>query len=238
MLWLVSKFFSEKNENSYFGNLSDFKISEKYLARISKWLPRCWWWMLETKCVGDNFVILVTGLANMSPIVPILLHERLALTLQKMSLISKFRHQHPKTVTNIYVAFWTSSWDKLWKQPFNSEFYVGTHRRRSTINCNLSCNNFCLIINFDKGLTNRLQRWYDCIVLWLISENRTCPYCPGPPCPDRLRGTRVLTLRLVLLDLLSLICLLWDIFHLLLIRDPRTASGHQDLLKPQDRKKI
>ena len=27
------------------------------------WLHRCWWRMLKTKCVGDNFVMLVTVLA-------------------------------------------------------------------------------------------------------------------------------------------------------------------------------
>ena len=65
------------------------------------WLHRCWWRMLETKCVGDNFEILVTALAVF--VTNILYHSTLAsgTNVQKMSPISKFCHQHPKIFTDI-----------------------------------------------------------------------------------------------------------------------------------------
>ena len=34
-----------------------------YLILLNNWLHRCWWRMLETKCVDDNYKILVTVLA-------------------------------------------------------------------------------------------------------------------------------------------------------------------------------
>ena len=49
----------------------NFTVSSKYILKIFlKWLAwkqirashRCWWRMLETKCVGDKFEMLVTGL--------------------------------------------------------------------------------------------------------------------------------------------------------------------------------
>ena len=68
------KFFSEKNENSDLGNLLRIKLLKNILSEFRTGY-------LNVGEVGDNFVILVTGLANMSPIDPIFLHERLALTL-------------------------------------------------------------------------------------------------------------------------------------------------------------
>ena len=58
--------------------------------------------MLETKCVGNNFDMLVTVLAVF--VINILYILSLASTtnIQKMSLIFKFHHQHPKIVTNIH----------------------------------------------------------------------------------------------------------------------------------------
>ena len=45
----------------------------KHVTWRDVWLHRCWWWILETKCVG----------------------------IQKMSPIYKFRHQHAQIVANI-----------------------------------------------------------------------------------------------------------------------------------------
>ena len=72
-------------------------------------LHRCWWRMLETKYVSDNFEMLVTVLPK--PFWPVFVTNILyLLTLvsgtnnQKMSPISRFCHWHPKIVTNIYEA--------------------------------------------------------------------------------------------------------------------------------------
>ena len=56
--------------------------------------------MLETKCVGDNYKMLVTVLA----ILITNIHYPFALAsgtnIQKISPTSKFSHQHPKIVIN------------------------------------------------------------------------------------------------------------------------------------------
>ena len=60
--------------------------------------------MLETKYVGDNFEMLVTVLADFATNILYLLALASGTNIQKMSPISKFCQQHPKIVTNIYVA--------------------------------------------------------------------------------------------------------------------------------------
>ena len=59
--------------------------------------------MLETKCVGDNFQMLVTVWALFVAKILYLLTLASSINIQKMSPISKFSHQHP-LVTNIYVV--------------------------------------------------------------------------------------------------------------------------------------
>ena len=66
-----------------------------------KWLHRCWWRMLKTKYVGDNFEMLVTVVADFVTNILYLLALASGTNIQKMSPISKFCHQHPKIVTNI-----------------------------------------------------------------------------------------------------------------------------------------
>ena len=60
--------------------------------------------MLETKYVGDSFEMLVTVLADFVANILYLLALASGISIQKMSPISKFCHQHPKIVNNIYVA--------------------------------------------------------------------------------------------------------------------------------------
>ena len=60
--------------------------------------------MLETKCVRDNFEMLVTVLAVFVPNVLYLSTLAFGTNIRKMPPISKFRHQDPKIVINIYVA--------------------------------------------------------------------------------------------------------------------------------------
>ena len=68
------------------------------------WLHRFGWRMLESKCVGDNFDMLVTVLAVFVTNIAYLSQLPSGTNIQKMSPISKFRYQHQKIVTNIYVA--------------------------------------------------------------------------------------------------------------------------------------
>ena len=64
--------------------------------------------MLETKCVGDNFEMLVTVSAVFVISLLYLLTLASGTNIQKMSPISKFFHEkkncHQHKVTNIYVA--------------------------------------------------------------------------------------------------------------------------------------
>ena len=53
------------------------------------------------KYVGDNFEMLVAVLADFVTNIPCLQALASGINIQKMSLISKFCHQHPKIVTNI-----------------------------------------------------------------------------------------------------------------------------------------
>ena len=62
--------------------------------KLQCWLHRCWWRMLETKCVGDNFAMLATDFRCWWPIS----------CLEKITKIMKktptkwFCHQHLKSV--------------------------------------------------------------------------------------------------------------------------------------------
>ena len=59
------------------------------------WQHRCWRRMLEAKCVGDNFEMLVTVLTVLVTNFIYLLTLASA-NIQKMSSIAKFCHQHLK----------------------------------------------------------------------------------------------------------------------------------------------
>ena len=69
---------------------------------------RCWWRMLETKCVGDNFEILVTVLAVFVTNILNLLTLASGTNIQKCPNIeiwsSKPKHCRQHKGTNIYVA--------------------------------------------------------------------------------------------------------------------------------------
>ena len=69
-------------------------------------LNRCWWQMLETKRVGDNFKMLVTVLAI--SVINILYLLILALGTSNVGPISRRCHQH-HDVTNMIVATWSVS---------------------------------------------------------------------------------------------------------------------------------
>ena len=56
--------------------------------------------MLVTKCVSDNYTMLVTVLAILVTNIHYLFTLASGINIQKMSLTSKFCHQHPKIVTN------------------------------------------------------------------------------------------------------------------------------------------
>ena len=60
----------------------------------SERLHRCWWHMLETKCVGDNFEMLLTVLAIMVTNINYLFTLALGTNIKKI-------HQHRNSVTNI-----------------------------------------------------------------------------------------------------------------------------------------
>ena len=72
-------------------------------------LHRLWWRILETKCVGDNFEMLVTVLAVSVNNIRYLLTEASGTNNQKMSPISKFwsltsNNCHQDKVTNIHLS--------------------------------------------------------------------------------------------------------------------------------------
>ena len=57
--------------------------------------------MLETKCVGDNFKMLVTVLAFLVTNIHYLFTLASGTNIQKMSPTSKFSHQHPQIVPTL-----------------------------------------------------------------------------------------------------------------------------------------
>ena len=65
-----------------------------------EWLHRCWWRMLETKCVGDNYKMLVTVLAILVTNIHYLFRLASGTNIPKMPPTSTFSHQHPQIVTN------------------------------------------------------------------------------------------------------------------------------------------
>ena len=82
---------------------SIFRFNRKFAEVEFLRLHRCWWRMLETKCVGDSFEMLMTVLAIL--VIYILYLSTLAPdnNITKMSPISRFCHLHPKDVTNIEI---------------------------------------------------------------------------------------------------------------------------------------
>ena len=71
-------------------------------------IPMNWWQMLETKCVGDNFKMLVTVFTVFVANILNLLILTSSTSIQKMSPISKFCRQNSNIVTNIKSP--TSTW--------------------------------------------------------------------------------------------------------------------------------
>ena len=91
-------------DSDKFKIFSQFSQKNHYLWNWEIRLRRCWWRMLETNCIGDNFEMLVTVLTVL--VTNILNRLKLAsgTIIQKMSPISKFCRQHWKIVTNIYIV--------------------------------------------------------------------------------------------------------------------------------------
>ena len=88
--------------HSWIVNVVFWVSSDKIILDQSTVLHRCWWRMLETKYVGDNFEMLVTEmLADFVTNILYLLALASGTNIQKMSPISKFCNQHPKIFTNI-----------------------------------------------------------------------------------------------------------------------------------------
>ena len=71
-----------------------------------KWLHRCWWQMLKTKCVDDSFMMLVTVLAIL--VTNILYLLTIAVGTNANSKIVTVSDQH-QNVNNMTVAqlWWT-----------------------------------------------------------------------------------------------------------------------------------
>jgi len=63
--------------------------------------------MLETKCVGDNFKMLVTVLAILVTNIHYFYALGSDIIIQKKSPTSKFSNQHPEAVTN-FLSFYVS----------------------------------------------------------------------------------------------------------------------------------
>ena len=63
-------------------------------------LHRCWWRMLESKCVGVKFKVLVTVLTILVRNNHYLFTWASGTNIRKMSPTSKFSHQHRQIVTN------------------------------------------------------------------------------------------------------------------------------------------
>ena len=79
-----------------------FKNLESEVAKkLFLWLHRCWWRMLETKYVGDNYKMLVTVLAILVTNIHYLFTLASGTNIQKMSSTSKFNRQHPQIITNL-----------------------------------------------------------------------------------------------------------------------------------------
>ena len=82
-IWiLVHLQFFELDQNRNFG-WTKIETAYKYVTWLNlnwtkKWLHRCWWRMLETKCVGDNFEMLVTVFAVFVTNILYLQHKRQA----------------------------------------------------------------------------------------------------------------------------------------------------------------
>ena len=75
-------------------------LRHSQLRNWSNRLHRCWWRMLETKCVGNNYEMLVTVFAIMVTIIQYLFTLALGTSIKKVSPTSKFCHQHQKIVIN------------------------------------------------------------------------------------------------------------------------------------------
>ena len=71
-------------------------------ALIIRWQYWCWWRMLETKCVGDNFKMLVTVFTVVVTNILYLLTLASGTNIEILS--QTFKNCHQDKVTNIYVA--------------------------------------------------------------------------------------------------------------------------------------
>ena len=55
--------YKKERDDQFAGTEGMFDRNRIFLTIKMNWLHRCWWRMLETKCVGENFKMLVTILA-------------------------------------------------------------------------------------------------------------------------------------------------------------------------------
>ena len=96
-------------------NLCANSVLPAYSAKIR--LHRCWWRMLETEFVGDNYMMLVAVLVILVANIHYLFTLASGTNIPKMSPTSKFCHQHPKIVINV----------KIWKCNFWWKFSILAH---------------------------------------------------------------------------------------------------------------
>ena len=98
--------YSKSMEAKFILSLKNYLLINKNLIYSKAvfihlfWLYRCRWRMLETKCVGDNFKMLVTVFAISFTHILYLLTLASGTNIQKMSPRSKFCRQNSKIVTN------------------------------------------------------------------------------------------------------------------------------------------
>ena len=81
---------SSSNDFYWLSKMSAFEIR----------LHRCWWWILETKCVGDNNTMLVPVLTISVTNIHYLFTQASGTNISKMSPTSNFSHQCTQIRTN------------------------------------------------------------------------------------------------------------------------------------------
>ena len=124
------RFYRQRSSNCPHVIISySFCLSSIYGSRFER-LHRCWWLMLETICVGNNFKMLVTVLnfffvTNIHYLFTLaspMLHRapRFKRCHQQQQIVANLSHQH-KDVTNITDTTWTFSWTQAMKKFYQIE---------------------------------------------------------------------------------------------------------------------
>ena len=84
----------------------DHSVMDHQIQEVSYWgLHRCWWRMLETKCVGDNLEMLVTVSGAFVTNILYLLAYASGTNIEVLSLTSKNCHQDKVTNNHMSSTF-------------------------------------------------------------------------------------------------------------------------------------